>query len=327
MVDGLRRHGWSVEIVELEETFPYPTAAALEGAGDALAAIPAGTAVLVDSLALGAMPGVIEREALRLPVVALVHLPLAADRTLDHETVVRFEIGERCALSAVRLIVVTGAAALPLLERYELPPNRVAVVEPGTDPAPLARGSGGGPLTLLAVATLNPTKGHDILLAALATIPHLDWRLVCAGSLTRHTETADRVRALAEALNLTERVSFVGDLNESALAECYDRADLFVSASQQETYGMAIAEALARGLPVVATMTGASPKLVGDTAGLLVPPGDTAALAEAIAHVLGDADLRARLAAGARLVRERLPDWNFASAQLAAALESLDLHG
>ena len=70
---------------------------------------------------------------------------------------------------------------------------------------------------------------------------------------------------------------------------------------------MAVAEAVAHGLPVVATMAGAIPELVGNDAGLLVPVGDTEALAESLARVLSDADLRVRLAEGARLRRNRLP--------------------
>jgi glycosyltransferase involved in cell wall biosynthesis len=87
---------------------------------------------------------------------------------------------------------------------------------------------------------------------------------------------------------------------------------------------MAVAEALARGLPVVSTTTGAIADLVGDDAGLLVPPGDTRALGGALGRIVRDDSLRARLAAGARRVRERLPTWERAAAEMAAALEHLD---
>ena len=102
-------------------------------------------------------------------------------------------------------------------------------------------------------------------------------------------------------------MSLVGELDASALEDFYDRSDLFVLATLRETYGMAVAEALAHGLPVVSTRTGAIPDLVGSDAGLLVPPGDVQALTDALSRVIGDADLRARLAAGARDVRPTLP--------------------
>ena len=327
MTDGLRQHGWSVEVRELDESFPYPTPAALEHAARALADVPGGTSVLVDGLALGAMPAVIEREAARLRIVALVHLPLAADVGLDRDTAARLGAAERRALDAAALVIVTGTATLPMLAEYGIAPNKVVVVEPGTAPAPLARGSGGPPLRLLSVATLNPAKGHEILLEALAAVSHRDWQLTCAGSLTRHPATADRVRAAMRRLGLEERVSLVGDLDAARLSECYDNADVFVLATRQETYGMAVAEALAHGLLVVSTTTGAIPDLVGDDAGLLAPPGNTEALTVALARVLGDAGLRARLTEGARRARDRLPSWEQAVGKITAALGRLDTHG
>lgn len=180
---------------------------------------------------------------------------------------------------------------------------------------------------LLCVGTLNAIKGHEMLLEALAAVPIRDWHLTCAGSLTRDPATARHVLAATRRLGLEDRVTFAGDLTHSALAGYYDRADLFVLATRQETYGMAAAEALARGLPVVATMTGALPELVGDDAGLLVPVDDTTAMARALTQVLGDEAVRARLAEGARRVRDRLPGWDEAASRMAAALAAIDAHG
>jgi len=323
IVEGLRRLGWAVDVLELDASFPYPTPAALEQAADALAAVAPGTVAIVDSLALGAMPDLITRHASRLRIVALVHLPLAAACDLDRDTVARFEKGERRALRAAALVIVTGSATLPLIERYELARDRVVLVEPGTDRAPVARGSGGRQLGLLSVATLNPGKGHEALLVALSLVPHREWHLTCAGSLTRHPATTDRVRTTIARLGLEDRVSLAGDLEGPALEACYDSADVFALATRQETYGMAVAEAVAHGLPVVATMTGAIPELVGNGAGLLVPVGDTPALVDALSRVLGDASLRARLAQGARRMRDQLPTWEDASRRLAAALRPL----
>jgi glycosyltransferase involved in cell wall biosynthesis len=357
MAAALRARGCSVDVVELDAGFPYPTPAAVDRAGRALASVEADTIAVIDSLAFGAMPDVIVREAARLRIVALMHLPLAATFGLDRETAARFDVDERRALHAAALIVVTGAAAVPLLAPHSLPANRIVVVEPGTDPAPLARGSGPAEAghhdsgrgqhhscyghhhpayvasgfsrttELLCVGTLNAIKGHDMLLDALAAVPTRNWHLTCAGSLTRDPATADRVGAAMRRLGLDRHVTLAGELNQTALAACYDRADLFVLATRQETYGMAVAEALARGLPVVATMTGAISALVGRTAGLLVPVGDTAALTAALTRVLDDPSRRARLAEGARHVRDRLPTWDEAAGRMAAALASVDAHG
>ncbi len=327
MAEGLRRQGWSVEVRELDESFPYPTPAALAQAADHLAALRDGTRLLIDGLALSAMPEVIEREASRLQIAALVHLPLAADVSIDHQTAWRLEARERRALAAAALIIVTGATTLPMLARYAIARDSIFVVEPGTAPAPLARGTAGGPVQLLSVATLNPIKGHEILLEALAAVGWRNWHLTCAGSLTRHRAAVDSVRATIRRLQLDDRVTLTGELGATALHECYDRADVFVLATRQETYGMAVAEALARGLPVVSTTTGAIPDLVGKEAGLLVPPGNVEALATALERVIGDAGFRARLAEGAKRVRGKLRTWEQASEEMATALERLNTYG
>lgn len=307
MVEGLRARGWAAEIRELDPTFPSPTPEALAHAAGICDSLADGTLVIVDSLALGAMADFVERKTPRLRLVALVHLPLRTD-------------GERRALECMRLVIVTSPATLPMLAPYALPPELVIVIEPGTDPAPLARGSNGSLQHLLCVATLIPRKGHEILLRALAAVSHHDWRLTCAGSLTLDRDTAERVRALAVSLGLADRVSLIGELDAAQVGECYAGADLFVLATLEETYGMAVAEALARGLPVVSTATGAIPALVGGRAGVIVSPGDTHALAGAIGQVLGDPDLRAHLAAGARRVRETLPNWDDAIDRMSRVL-------
>ena len=353
MAEGLRRRGRRVDVVELDASFPLPTSAALDHAGRALAGLCAGSIASVDSLALGAMPDLLVREASRLRLVALMHLPLSATFGLDRATAARFQDSERRALGAVSLVIVTGSAALPLLAPYALATDRIVVVEPGTDPAPLSKGPAEaghyGPedaqsyvasgfsrtssptsrrtLELVCVATVNAIKGHELLLDALAAVPHRDWHLTCAGSLTRDPATAARVRAAIATLGLEDCVTLAGDLDRDALAACYARANLFVLATRQETYGMAVAEALAHGLPVVATTTGATPDLVGRDAGLLVPPGDARALSDALVRALADEALRARLAEGARRVRDRLLTWDAAVDRMLAALAPLDAHG
>jgi glycosyltransferase involved in cell wall biosynthesis len=320
----LRRRGWAVEIRELHDSFPRPTADALADAARALTAIPDGGVVLIDGLAFGAMPAEVEREATRLRLVAIVHMPLAAEIGIEPDVAARFEASERRALGAASIVVVTGRWTVSALERYNVGGHRIALVEPGTDPAPIARGSNGSPLELLCVATINPGKGHEMLMRSLASLSDRDWHLTCAGSLDRHPPTVDRLRAIVRANALDDRVSFDGELDEERLAAAFDRADVFVLATLRETYGMAVAEALARGLPVVSTTTGAIPDLVGAAdldAGILVTPGDESALTSAVERVIDDGRLRARLAEGARQVRGRLPTWDDAADKMVAALE------
>ena len=323
IVRGLELQGWRVEVHELDASFPRPTPDAVDHAAGVLGRLSPPTVVIIDGLALGAMPTLVEQAASRLTVVALMHLPLVADPTLDPASAAAFLPAERRALAAVHHVVVTGAAALDLLGPHQVPASRMTVVEPGTDPAPLARGSSDGRLHLLSVATLNAGKGHTLLLGALAAVASDRWHLTCAGSLARDHATAAEVLDTARQLGLSDRVRFAGDLDEVELQSCYDSADVFVLATLRETYGMAVAEAVARGLPVVSTRTGAIPSIVGTDAGIIVEPGDGAALTDALRRVVADSLLRARLSAGARSRRGCLPTWEDASARMSRVLQDL----
>jgi glycosyltransferase involved in cell wall biosynthesis len=320
IAEGLRDAGWDVRVEELDPSFPQPTPTARENAARALAAIPDGTAVLIDGLALGAMPVEAERERARLRLVALVHHPLARETGLAPDIAAALENSERRALAAVRRVVVTSSATARTLGEYGVGPERIAVIEPGTERAPLARGSGGPGVELLSVATVSARKGHDILIRALSGLRDLPWRLTCAGSLDRDPGAVSRLREEIRARQLEARVQLVGELGGDRLAAAYDRADVFVLATRYEGYGMAVAEAIAYGLPVVATATGGIAEVVntaGAGAGIIVPPGDEEALAAALARIVGSGALRQELARHARAARERLAGWDHASRRMA----------
>lgn len=319
IIDGLRARAWKVEVRALDDSFPQPTDEALAHARRVLAGIPDSMTVLVDGLALGAMPDVARGEARRLRLVGLVHHPLAGESGIDRATADRLAASERLALEQVRQVVVTSEGTAAALSSYGVGPERIAVVEPGTDRAPLARGAADGPIQLLCVGSLSPRKGHEILIRALARLRDRAWSLTCVGGAVRNSDSAARLRALLHAEQLVDRVHLVGEADSAAIAGYYDRSDLFVLATLYEGYGMVVAEALARGLPVLSTPTGAIAELVGTDAGRLIAPGDIDGWTEALAAMF-DPTVRARAAEGARRVRLRLPTWDMAIDKMAEAL-------
>lgn len=319
---GLRERGWQIEVLALDASFPFPTADALAQAERAVAALPDGTLVIADGLAFGAMPEIAQRQARRLRWVALVHHPLYLETGLGDAQREALFASERRTLAAARRVVVTSAATAGHLAAFGVLPDRIAVVEPGCDPAPQAPGSGEAGVNLLCVATLTPRKGHALLLDALAALRDRAWTLHCVGSLSRDAATAAQVREAIDTLGLRGRVHLHGELDDAELARRYDAADAFVLASHFEGYGMVFAEALAHGLPVIGTRTGAAAQLVPPEAGVLVPPGDAAALRAALAALIDDPRHRATLACGARAAREGLPSWPDACERFAAVLES-----
>ncbi|MGE5154511.1 MAG: glycosyltransferase family 4 protein [Bdellovibrio bacteriovorus] len=323
LIQGLRSLGWRVEHRALDPSFPHPSRTALQAAERRLAGIPDGETVVVDGLALGALPESAEVHGRRLALVGLIHHPLWLETGLDGHSAETLRRSEVRALSRTARVVVTSRATARLLQDQGTPASRIRVVVPGVDPAPVSVGSPGQAVQLLCVATLTPRKGHDLLLRALAGLRALPWQLHCVGSLDRDPSWAAGLLALRRDLGLEGRVVFAGALDEAGLARAYTGADLFVLPTRFEGYGMVVAEALARGLPVVATRTGAIPDLVPPEAGILVSPGEPAALGEALGRALVDGGLRRRLAAGARAAGPRLPTWEDAARDFAAACQDI----
>jgi len=324
IVAGLERRGWTVRVHEIPGSFPAPSVESRRAAAVALASLPDGAAVVVDGLALGALPDEAVREASRLRLIALVHHPLADETGLAANARAGLEASERRALAAARHVVVTSPRTAAALDRYGVAPSSITVIEPGTASAPQARGTMGEVVELLCVATVVPRKGHDVLVRALAAMPEAPWHLTCVGGLDRDEAWASSVRAEVAALGIASRIAFAGELEREPLDVRYDAADVFVLPTWYEGYGMAVAEALARGLPVVSTATGAIADLVGDDAGLLVPPGDVTALTRALSSVVTDPTLRARLSGGARRARARLRNWDDAAGLMARTIEGVD---
>jgi glycosyltransferase involved in cell wall biosynthesis len=184
------------------------------------------------------------------------------------------------------------------------------------DAAALAPGTAAGN-ALLCVAAVTPGKGHDVLMEALATLTDLAWQCTCVGSLDRAPAFAASVVDRAPG----DRVRFTGARTGPDLDRAYAAADVLVLPSHAETYGMVITEALARGLPVIASDVGGVIEALGDRPGLLVPPGDPLALAAALRTWLEDPELRARLRGAASERRAALRGWDETTAVVAGVCE------
>ncbi len=309
MARALHARGWTIDVATVPDGYPIPDAIIRRRVREVLARIADGRPVLVDGLAMGVLPDEMIAEASRLRLVALVHHPLAREAGLSGDLALALFQSERRALRAARHIVVTSPSTAEALAEYGVPPGAVSVVLPGTMAAEMATGSGEAQPRLLCVGSVIPRKGHRVLVEALGRLRDVPWTLRCVGSLDRDPVTAAAVRARATALSIGGRMQFLGELSEQALAEEYRRADLFVLPTLYEGYGMVVAEAVARGLPVVASDTGGIGQLLGRDAGIAVAVGDVDALTDALRHVLSDTSARARLAEGARRTRSHLPTW------------------
>jgi len=320
----LRAAGRTVAHLQCPSSFPFPSPDDLATVTASLAACPDGALVLIDGLAFGVLPGPAAAEAERLRLVALVHHPLALESGLPRDTADRLATSEREALRHVRAVIVTSEMTAATLARdYGVAREAITVATPGIDRPDAAWVPPANPVPkLVAVGTVTPRKGYDVLVDGLAKIADLDWHCIVAGSLERDPETADAVRRQIGHHGLAGRIDLIGEIPDPT--PLYETADIFVLPSRYEGYGMAIAEALAYGIPVVATRVGAIPEVVPESAGVLVPPDDSAALADSLCRLIENLDVRRHYADGARAASRSFARWRDTAARIASALDAVE---
>lgn len=320
--------GWQVERHAVAGSWPRPGAAARAELAQTLRDLPDGTVVLIDGLVACGVPEIVVPEADRLGIAVLVHLPLGDETGLEPGLALELDAKEREVLRAVPAVIATSDWAVRrLVSHHGLAPERVHVATPGADIAPLASGTD-GVSRLLCVAAVTPRKGQHRLIEALAGAQDLPWSCVCVGGITQDPEYVAHLRMLIKRYGLQDRLHLAGPKAGAELDASYAAADLMVLTSYAETYGMAVTEALARGIPVLATDVGGVAEAVGrapdgGVPGILVPPEDPAALAAELRGWFGEADVRRRLKAAARGRRAALDGWATTARSLAGVLGRL----
>ncbi len=255
-----------------------------------------------------------------------------------HALYTPFRAGIRSASRRAALVVATDEAARAESERLlGFAPRAWAVVPVGTDLAHLASlrneamarrwrerlGVEADRPLVLSVSRLERNKGFHVAVEAFAAIREVlpaGWRWVVAGT---GSQGAALERAAAEA-GLGDHVQFVGQVSDPELHNLYPLADLFVHPTLFEGTSIVTQEAMAHGLPIVASAAGGIPeKIESGLSGVLVPPGDARALGEAIVRTLARADRGRALGDAARAAVHARFAWPAVAARLLAAFEPL----
>mgnify|MGYP006293915135 CR=1 FL=1 len=320
LLAALRALGRDVRHIALPGTFPAPAPADQERAAALLAAVPADCPLIIDGLAFGAMDHA-ALSGVRAPIVALVHHPLAEESGLAPERRAALYRSERDNLAlAAHVIVTSPHTARLLMSHYDIDATRITVARPGVDPPSGHGADADTPPLILAVGILVPRKGHDLLLRALAQITDRPWQATIVGA-ARDELHAREVRERAATPALAHRVRLAGSVTADELAQLYRRASIFALATRYEGHGIVFDEAMVHGLPIVTCAVGAVPDTVAPGAGLLVPPDDADAFAAALARVLDDSDLRARMAATSSRAGAALPAWDETARRTISALD------
>jgi glycosyltransferase involved in cell wall biosynthesis len=330
IIEELERLGWQIQLISLGEGYPFPTDTQIEFARSTLMKLTQGVPMVIDGLALGALPNLAAELATRHPLIALIHHPLAFELGLTEAEIKSLMLSETQALQQVNQVIVTSpATGRDLSEHYGITSEIINVILPGTDRMPFTQArkqsntDHHGCVHLLSVGSIIPRKGFDYLMAALAPLLDLQWTLTIAGDTSRNTAAYERLMVDIQRFQLEERVKILGVVSNQELDLLYTNADVFVLPSLFEGYGMVYAEAMSYGLPIIATTGGAIPDTVPPEAGLLIPPGDIPNLTAALKTLIQDSSYRSRLSGGALQAASKQPTWDHASQLFATVLTHL----
>lgn len=334
IIHGLKHLGWELELISLGDGYPFPTGAQVEQARTALLSCTKGVPIVIDGLALGALPELAAELAKNHPVIAIIHHPLAFEFGLTEAQKIALQHSEAEALKHVSQVIANSpTTARDLIDFYGVSASMIEVILPGTERTHRLKakvpsvGSSSMGVHLLSVGSIIPRKGFDCLMAALHSLTDLPWTLSIAGDTTRNRLAHEQLLGDIDHFHFADRVRVLGAISDAELVLLYASADVFVLASRFEGYGMVFAEAMAQGLPIVATTGGAIPDTVPPEAGVLVAPGDAVALGAALRDLILDAPRRDRLSSGALEAAARLPTWDQSVQQFAACVRRATLLG
>jgi len=289
LVQTLSERGQKARVTGLPGRFPRPDEEARQALDWQLYQMPAGTWVVLDGLAMGGLPDIIEKHHERLKLLALVHHPLADETGLDEADKQWFYDSEKRALGFVAGTITTSHHTAQRLVDYGVAQGEARVAEPGVvQPSEMLSGGARGqnPSHLLCVAHLSPRKAQHHLVEALQSLATLPWECTLAGSCCRDPGYAESVRRLIAKAGLEQRITLTGELEDDELAGLYRRADFFVFPSLYEGYGMVIDEALAAGLPIISSNGGALADTAARPGVVQFEAGDVQALAARIRNWL-----------------------------------------
>jgi glycosyltransferase involved in cell wall biosynthesis len=308
----LRALGHEVTVVPVSGQHPWPDAAASASAAALWRAhgpVHPEDRAVIDGFCLYAFDGLEERLR-EARAITMFHHPMSLEPQLSPAERIAFaEIEQRLLPKLARIVVPSEAGRAQLTAAMTLPPEAIAVVTPGIPDPGRSTGSGGRACHLLAVGSLIPRKGHDTVLRALAGLPDLDWRLTICGDAGIDPAHAAALRAAAETPGLAGRVTFAGACGSAQMESLWRTADVFVSGSRFEGYGMAVAEAVRRGLPLAVTNGAAATDVIPPEASVVVEPGDHVQLSKGLRRLIFSPQLRRDLADAAWRAGRTFPSW------------------
>ena len=309
LIEGLSAAGNDVQIINPGNDFPFPGEQSRAKVSALFKSLPHGEAIIIDSLALGALNEFIPALKSKNRIIALMHLPLFMDPTYSEADRERFKISETQCLQQVDVVVTTSGHTKKILFELGIGEDKIHVITPGTENGPRILQYPDLPEKLLCVSNYTVNKNQSLLIKALTGLVHLPWTLHCYGNRKMDKSYYAQLQLTVTNLGLKDRIVLHGPVDHENLQRIYHQFDLFVLPSQYETYGMVLAEALVHGLPVVAAHTGGIPQTIPKGTGMLFEPGNITSLRSILAKLFVDMVLYKNLCQKSKESRNQFSTW------------------
>ena len=324
IINAWKDSGIEVGLISLEGNYPFPTEHDKAKALDAIKGFGDADIAVIDGLLGGASPEFMQALSKIMPITALIHHPLCLENGLDEETAQTLKASEQKGLEFVSQIITTSPATTKTVsELFGFESHKIHTVLPGVKRTQISHGSQSKSIHLLCVSSIIERKGHTFLLQALSQLEDLNWRLDCYGSTEFDTKLFIGLQDFVMAEDLSQKVAFHGAVSDEMIEAAYAKSDVFVLPSLYEGYGMVYAEAIVRGLPIIATTAGAIPDTVPKTCGILVEPENINMLTQALEQMISDEAFRNDYRKGAMTAAADFPTWQGSATRFAEILKDI----
>jgi glycosyltransferase involved in cell wall biosynthesis len=295
IMSGLKLCGHDVKVHHLNDDFPFPSDKSLEYCRKDLLAIKTGEPVIIDSLVFGVIPDVLKKLSQANPVIALIHLLLSSNSDFTAYEFMLVKRSEREALKFAAKIIATSSYTEMELLNLGMDKDKIRIIIPGVDIYPQKKSFNETPGHLVCISNYTPGKGHIVLVHALRKLKDKAWELHCYGNMDFNPGYVAWLNGVIQSSGLKDRFFLHPPLERHQLTDVLLLADLFIHPSDFETYGMAVTEALAHGVPVIASSGGGIRQTIPESMGRFFEPGDADGLYSLLLEQFENSELYQKL--------------------------------
>jgi glycosyltransferase involved in cell wall biosynthesis len=286
IVEGLKLKGHEIKLHPLPGDFPYPSVDHRNYCMYITQLIPIGEPIIIDSIVFGIIPEILKELSIKNPIIGLIHLLYTVNPNYSIHERESLAISEKESCNYTSAMVATSFFTQQLLLKLRVNRNIISVILPGVDNYPRKTNYAVTPTKLLCVSNYTTGKGYLTLIKALTLLKDKDWEINCYGNQEFDPEYVRQIKSKIDENGLENRIHIHSAIKDKELSDAYLNADLLVHPSNFETYGMVLTEALAHGLPVVASTGGGIKETVPEKMGFFFTPGDANSLKSVLTDLM-----------------------------------------